>query len=251
MRVHFMNMAFLAEQTSEAWKARVEAGENSDITSDREETASGKDDQDELNKERKSKKTGTIEIEWRELRFRISRACLTRKALYLPGGLEAPDANAALSQNHEIVTWTESNRPVTSIDQKTRKAGIIGADYEERRERGILPDLPLASRTSFNFEQNVRQLRSHGAGQKPNLRNKVFRQADMNSVGKAQHADGIYGASERRVNDSSLAFHTRLLVWEVCIVVLAVGAGMTVIICSHITQGKKPSEIFGSKQMDL
>ncbi|KAK8141567.1 hypothetical protein G3M48_010305 [Beauveria asiatica] len=199
MRVHFMNMAFLTEQTSEAWKALVEAGENSDITSDREETASGKDDQDELNKE----------------------------PLYLPGGLEAPDANAALSQNHEIVTWTESNRPVTSIDQKTRKAGIIGADYEERRERGILPDLPLASRTSFNFEQSVRQrgqLRSHGAEQKPNLRNKVFRQADMNSVGKAQDGDGIYGASERRVNYSSLAFHTRLLVWVVCIVVLAAKA---------------------------
>ncbi|OAA33928.1 hypothetical protein BBO_09407 [Beauveria brongniartii RCEF 3172] len=78
---HFMKMAFLAKQTSEAWKARVEASEKYDITSDREETASGKDDQDELKKERKSKKKETIEIEWRELGFRIQELDQERWAL--------------------------------------------------------------------------------------------------------------------------------------------------------------------------
>ncbi|KAM3498841.1 hypothetical protein MY11210_009654 [Beauveria gryllotalpidicola] len=176
------------------------------------------------------------------------------RALDVASGLEAPNANAALSQSHEIVTWTKSNRPMTLIDEKMRKAVIIGADYEERHERSILPGLSSASRTDnnntgcFNFEQGVRQrgqLRSHGAEQKPNLRNKVFHQVDMNSVGKADDGDTIYEASERRViTHSSPAFHTRPLAWVVCIVLLAVGAGMTAIACLHIHKAKAERDLW-------
>ncbi|KAJ4147736.1 hypothetical protein LMH87_002243 [Akanthomyces muscarius] len=181
-------------------------------------------------------------------------------------GEAAAVGDAVPSHSDEIMdlaTETKHGLYERSLDEEMQMAYDSETEDEEQykgRSTSVLPPASLAETAnpgppvtgspitgSPNLTHGVRQrerFRSFGAEGETATLTRTPEQIKMTPIGKVRDSEAICDATGRSDRPCFPALYPRLLAWIICIVLMAVGIGMTITACLYLQKAKKERNLW-------